>query len=404
MHATVRAYANATGADVRMAVQTLRCSLGPEELWEERVSKTLLVAAAARIGIRTPWARRVQATRMKGAEIKEFDSLLPLVIKSDRDGSGAGVRICHDRTCLKLALKRNAKVGERSIQQYVSGPTLAYDGTALDGQILGGFARAELLSIGRRGFGFLLQTIDAPEVAAMAAKLVAHLRYTGYFNLDWIVDSESGLPYLIDTNMRSSPGMSHDGAVLGMGDSPLARLRQAVSGEVPLAHFAASWYTPLAHSIVSLTLFGHSAEPPSDLMYCPSVYSSFPAEMAEYVSMMHQGTARLDTDGRCSYENLRHQPGLPIQPMCGRRNASVCAQPPACQPLVSSWPVPTILDVATTLCDPERNWRKFAHCVGRRRAGGQQAPVPYDDGYWDRVGLTLCRDMRKQNHSSVLSH
>jgi hypothetical protein len=179
MHATVRAYANASAADVRTAVQTLRCSLGAEKLWEERVSKTLLIAAAGRIGIRTPWTRRVRATRMKGDEIKEFESLLPLVIKSDRDGGGVDVRICHDRTCLKAALKRKAKAGERVIQQYVSGPTLAYDGTCLDGQILGGFARAEVLSVGRRGYAFLLQTIDAPEVARMAAKLAAHLRYTG---------------------------------------------------------------------------------------------------------------------------------------------------------------------------------------------------------------------------------
>jgi hypothetical protein len=226
---------------------------------------------------------------------------------------------------------------------------------------------------------------------------------SGYFNLDWIVDSTSGLPFLIDTNMRGSPGMSHDGAVLGMGDSPLVRLRQAVSGELPLSHFAASWYTPLAHSIVSLTLFSHSAEPPTDLMYCPSVYTTFPTDMAPYVASMWPGTAKLATDGGgCSYENMRHQPGLPIQPMCGRRNASVCAQPPACRPLVVSRPVPTISDVATTLCDPERNWRTYAHCAERSRAGGQQALGPYDDGYWDRLGLTLCRDMRRQNNGSAL--
>ncbi|KAJ1630095.1 hypothetical protein T492DRAFT_840324 [Pavlovales sp. CCMP2436] len=310
--------------------------------WEFRIFKTKFLAVAGGIGIRTPWTRRVRATRLFGDEIKEFESLLPLVIKTDFDDNGREVVTCHDRTCLQAALIRYAMAGERVIQQYVSGPTLAYDGTALDGQILGGFARA--------------RTIGAPEVAGMVAKLAAHLRYTGYFNLDWVVDSTSGLPYLIDPNMRGSPAMSHDGTVLGMGDNLLVRLRQVVSGELPLSHFSASWKIPLEHSIVETT-FHHNPKAPSDLMYCSSVHTTFPR-----AGGVRLGSPRLD--GAATKEIKRLQPGLSIQLMCGRRNAS-------------------------------RNWRKFAHCVERRKAGGKQAPVPYDDGYWDRVGLTLCRDMRK---------
>mmetsp|Transcript_20618 Transcript_20618/g.52333 ORF Transcript_20618/g.52333 Transcript_20618/m.52333 type:complete len:110 (+) Transcript_20618:1-330(+) len=89
-----------------------------------------------------------------------------------------------------------------------------------------------------------MHTIEAPELAQAASKLYAHLGYTGVFNLDFVLDRATGLPYLIDTNMRGAPGMNLDGAVLDMGDSPLVRLRQAVSGELPLSHFVANWYTP----------------------------------------------------------------------------------------------------------------------------------------------------------------
>ncbi|KAJ1621329.1 hypothetical protein T492DRAFT_887163 [Pavlovales sp. CCMP2436] len=323
MYATVRALENVSSADVQTAVQTLRCSLGAEELWEERVSKTLLVAAAARIGIRTPWTWYVPAEcKIRKSEISQLTRrLAPL----------------------------------RVIQQYLTGPTLAYDGTALDGQILGGFARAEA-----------------------AAKLL-------------------------------------DGVVLGMGDSPLVRLWQAVSGELPLSHFAANWYTHLAHSIVSLTVFMHSPHPPSDLMYYPSVYTAFPTQLAEYEGSTWRKTTTLITDEhnqglQCRYMDQRHQPGLSIQLMCGRPGASVCTQLPACKPLAMSTPVPTIADVLARLCEPEYNWRLFAHCAARARAE-QEADTdaraaaftlgPYDDGYWARNGLSLCRDMRHDSYEDL---
>ncbi|KAJ1621335.1 hypothetical protein T492DRAFT_887183 [Pavlovales sp. CCMP2436] len=232
MYATVQAHANVSSADVQTAVQTLRCSLGAEELWEERVSKTLLVTATARIGIRTPRTTSVPvAYKIRKSKISQFARRLPLVVKSDFDGGGR----------------------DHVIQQYPTGPTLAYDGMALDGQILGGFAAAKLL----------------------------------------------------------------DGVVLGMGDSPLVRLRQAVSGKLPLSQFAANWYTPLAHSIVTASYF-HSPQPPSDLLYCPSVYTAYPTQLAEYVTSRWRKTATLITDEhnqdlRCRYKNKRHQPGLSIQ-------------------------------------------------------------------------------------------
>ncbi|KAJ1639522.1 hypothetical protein T492DRAFT_1116608 [Pavlovales sp. CCMP2436] len=405
MHATARAYANETAAEAQAAVQMLRCSLGAEELWTEMDSKTLTIAAAERIGVAIPWSRQVRPTRLKGEEIKEFESLLPLVIKSDRDGGGQDVHVCHDRSCLKTKLKRRAKDGRRVLQQFISGPTLGFDGSALDGQLLGGFVAAEILSHGPNGGGYLIETIESLQISRWAAQIAAHYRFT---------DRATGLPYLIDTNMRSSCGMGIDGTVLGMGDSPLLRLRQAVTGELPLSHFAANWYTPLAHSIVAVRGMFHDRFPPTDLMYCPSVYTAFPIQLAQYLEVMSPNTARIATDGRCSYENALHLQGLLIQPMCGRPGASMCAHPPACRPLVVSRPVPTLADVADRLCDPQYNWRRLAHCAVRARAE-QAAPSgttaafrlgPYIDSYWATQGFELCRGIRNggMTSSAFTSH
>mmetsp|Transcript_20044 Transcript_20044/g.50224 ORF Transcript_20044/g.50224 Transcript_20044/m.50224 type:complete len:276 (-) Transcript_20044:157-984(-) len=257
----------------------------------------------------------------------------------------------------------------------------------------------------------MMHTIEAPETQAAAVKLCVHLRYTGYFKIEIVVDAKTGLLYLIDPNMRASIALSIDGAMLGIGDSPLVRLRQAVSGELPLSHFAANWYTPLAHSIVAVSFY-HSPtdflQLPTDLMYCPSVYTAFPTQLAQYVS---KGAGTLVTDERdpglqCRYTNTKRRPGLSIQLTCGRSDASVCAHPPACKPLLAvSTPVPTIADVLIRLCDPEYNWRRFAHCAARARAEQKAATDarsaaftlgPYDDGYWAKFGLSLCRDMRWQ--------
>jgi len=109
---------------------------------------------------------------------------------------------------------------------------------------------------------------------------------------------------------------------------------------------------------------------------------------------------------RCRYQNKRHQPGLSIQPMCGHPDASVCVQPPACRPLVFSRPVPTLADVVDRLCDPEHNWRQFAHCTARARSEHEAATDaraatftlgPYDDSYCAKNGLSLCRDMRNRS-------
>ncbi|KAJ1617158.1 hypothetical protein T492DRAFT_894171 [Pavlovales sp. CCMP2436] len=183
--------------------------------------------------------------------------------------------------------------------------------------------------------------------------------------------------------------MNIDGTVIGMGDSPLVRLRQAVTGESLLPHFAANWYTPLAHSIVAVRCMFHDRFPPTDLMYCPSVYTAFPIQLAQYLEVMSPNTARIATDGRCSNENVLHLQGLLIQLM----------------PLVVSRPVPTLADVADRLCDPQYNWHRLAHCAARARAE-QAAPLgttaafrlgPYNDTYWAiDQGFELCRGIRNE--------
>ncbi|KAG8457323.1 hypothetical protein KFE25_003581 [Diacronema lutheri] len=425
MHAVVRAFANSTRSDERFAVRTLRCSLCDEALWDTRASKIdLILFAQDQLGIRTPWTRLVPAAGLDARALAQASALLPLVIKSNRDGGGGDVAICQNARCMRLALEGYASRASACVlQQYVDGPTLVYDGTALDGQLLGGFSRFEVLSQGRRGAGMLFETIESSELERVAERLVRRLGYTGYMNLEFVL-APDGEPLLIDPNMRESTAFGYDSGAIGMGDGVLVRLRKAVSGEVALAHNARAWRSALPHS-VTLKRFEHGGGLCTAklcklaLAYCPTVYVPFPHHLAHYVRTFSPGTAELaaetDERGACTYVSPRFFPGVPVRQMCGRRETACnrATEPPACRPLVVTTPPFTLADVvAWRLCDPDRLWRAYAHCPQRARAraecgdgadgvgGGARRCAPFalgarDDGYWASIGLSACRGVSR---------
>ncbi|MCY2965129.1 MAG: hypothetical protein NT069_16100 [Planctomycetota bacterium] len=50
--------------------------------------------------------------------------------------------------------------------------------------------------------------IEHPEIAASSEKLAAATGWTGFLGLDFLVDRQTGIPYLIDANPRPNPGIT----------------------------------------------------------------------------------------------------------------------------------------------------------------------------------------------------
>ena len=50
--------------------------------------------------------------------------------------------------------------------------------------------------------------VDHPEIARSTARLAEATAWTGFLGLDFLVDKQTGVPYLIDANPRANPGVS----------------------------------------------------------------------------------------------------------------------------------------------------------------------------------------------------
>jgi biotin carboxylase len=195
---TVRRYTDSPAPSEREAVQRLRCSLPAEAFHNLVASKSGLVRVAAAAGVRVPSSVIVPAAGLEAldgaARQRVLKHPLPVIIKSDHDGGGFGVTICKRERCLDRVLVKLARAGERAVlQQYIEGPTAIYEGVGLDGHLIGGYARAEIVTLGRRGPPCLSRTINEPQLEAAAAALCRALRCTGLLTIDFVVDKRTGL-------------------------------------------------------------------------------------------------------------------------------------------------------------------------------------------------------------------
>jgi hypothetical protein len=402
MQRTAKRYASATNPLIREAVQRLRCSLPAEELWNQSLSKSRLILAAAEIGVRVPWTRRLPPEVIAdpaGRGLAQILAIeLPIVVKSDRDGNGLGVSICNDRDCL---IRKASSGSSFVLQQYVGGPTVAFEGSALDGELLAGFARLELLTRGRRGVTELSRTLAAPELSRMSQTVLRHLRHTGAFGFDFVIDARTGVPYLIDPNLRFTFNLCVDAAMLGLDEGPLERLRLALSGERALSHWRPIVHEPPRVSVTYARFNAHAREWP-DLYFCPNVYVPFPHGLGEYAHALNPqltftivttiGEPARSPARRCYYRH-NTKPSWRLLEVCGLRTGP-CANASVCRRILPDAPlrVPTLAD-AVKLCASDRNLNLYANCRNRRMATDlklppMRAPGP---GYWGKQGWMLCR-------------
>mmetsp|Transcript_46895 Transcript_46895/g.77594 ORF Transcript_46895/g.77594 Transcript_46895/m.77594 type:complete len:495 (-) Transcript_46895:340-1824(-) len=290
MQQAVRSVSVWTSASHRKAINIVRCSLPDEKYYEYTVSKSKFISLAGGLGVLTPPSIQIPPSigRRKfstiiGSLLQKYNWQPPIILKSNVDGTGAGVWIVRDWSAMS-SLDSDSRSKQLlfggTIQKMLQGATSSYVITAVDGVVVADFSLVKTATYGQTGASLAIQTITDLTTQSSLRRVLQHIRYTGVAAAD-LITTTTGASYLIDFNPRMSNFATTDGKVLhgsslhswytqrGLLDS----LRLAISGKdiKPVA----------ARSSVSIVKFKPDdwqvRLPPS--LLCPgSVYVAVPWE------------------------------------------------------------------------------------------------------------------------------
>ncbi|HET8832482.1 MAG TPA: hypothetical protein VFN86_10425 [Casimicrobiaceae bacterium] len=202
----------------------VRASLGEPAHYRTSVDKTLIYAAAERAGVRVP-EHVVIATVEDSLGFADRHGY-PLVVKRPYTTAGDGVRIVENEAALRDAVSilgapnvddLEPDASRRLVvQRYIAGGLCYQNVAAWQGRYLAGYAGDRLEAHGGPMTpGTVVRYHDAPPLREFSIQLVEAFGMTGLFTSEYIIEKETGLPYLIEINRRISPG-THFGAVMNV--------------------------------------------------------------------------------------------------------------------------------------------------------------------------------------------
>lgn len=215
------------------AMAVVRRSLPDQRFFQATNNKYEFSAMARSLGVRTPENAEVAnvADALQFAEAHRY----PVVLKAGVGYGGMGVTTCRDEDELVAAVGSLAKArtgaqgptARASVERFIAGPVGSIAGVALDGEFLVGHCSDKTVCHPANGPSTIRTFRDLPEVEDFTARVVSHTRFTGFFGVDYIVDGESGLPYIIEMNARPTPA-GHLGRLAGW--SPMLALYNRLNG------------------------------------------------------------------------------------------------------------------------------------------------------------------------------
>jgi ATP-grasp domain len=128
-------------------------------------------------------------------------------------------RMVVDRDPLALWKKRhqNSRV---TLQEFIPGRPANLMMACWKGQVLGAVMVEVLWSHGATGAAMVVRLIDHGEIARAACKLAKRLELSGFHGLDFVLEANSGAPYLIEMNPRCTQlghlSISGQGSLAGL--------------------------------------------------------------------------------------------------------------------------------------------------------------------------------------------
>lgn len=202
-------------------------SLGPCETYSVVESRYRFLTTALELGIRVPRTCRVE----KPEDLLRWhaDTASATVLKVDGESGGNGVRISHsldeslaawrelhvpcgfatawkrlaiDRDPLALWVHQRQSVREVSVQEFVPGRPANSMLVCWDGELLSTVSVVVVATEGPTGAATVVRVIQNEQMKRAAELIVSRLNLSGFYGLDFIMESATGVPHLIEMNPR----------------------------------------------------------------------------------------------------------------------------------------------------------------------------------------------------------
>ncbi len=175
--------------------------------------KQRLEALAHEIGIDSPRAFYPKSAQEARDHMTSVE--LPVVIKITKTSGAAGFRKIYKRedlekTYFDVVQTNNLPESDLPmIQQLVEGPTTCTLHLCNQGDVLGEVMYQGLRTMPRNGGTTVFrESLSDPACQQAAAKIVKHLDFSGLCGFDFITDTKTGRPFLVDGNCRITPAVT----------------------------------------------------------------------------------------------------------------------------------------------------------------------------------------------------
>ena len=208
-------------------IDLIERSIGPPESYSIVRSRFELLKMAENLGIRVPKTIRVESEQDLVNWHRDAQSIS--VLKVDGESGGNGVRFSRsldeslsawrelsarrtrpqswkrlviDRDPLALWTRSNPGDRGVTIQQFVAGRPANSMLVCRDGAVLSQVCALVVASDGPTGAATIIRHLLDKRMAQAGESLAAKLRLNGFCGLDFMIEADTGLPYLIELNPR----------------------------------------------------------------------------------------------------------------------------------------------------------------------------------------------------------
>jgi carbamoylphosphate synthase large subunit len=208
----------------------IEASVGPASTYTVTETRHELLRLANAQGVRVPQSVAVHSA----ADLHAWRSVQPFpwVLKADGSWAGLGVRIVNslseaeaalsemdrptsgtlalremllerDLFWLKPWLARQRPV--MSAQQYIEGRPANCAVACWNGDVLAGIAVEAVITESATGPCTAVRVVDNPEMIDAAARVTRTLGITGFAGFDFMIETATGAPWMIEMNPRNTP-------------------------------------------------------------------------------------------------------------------------------------------------------------------------------------------------------
>ena len=202
-------------------------SLGAGEFYPRVTRRGDLMQTAVRLNIRAPLTQVVRSED----DLKAWGVDAPAVLKIDGTWGGEGVAIVRSQieaiagfrrarssmspgVVIKRFLINRAplalwswgmrKAADVTVQQYIGGRAATAMFACWQGEVVGILAAEVLASQGETGAAVVVRLIQYPEIERAARLIAREYSLSGFHGLDFILEQDTDLPYLIELNPRAT--------------------------------------------------------------------------------------------------------------------------------------------------------------------------------------------------------